>query len=242
MNLILLHPKDYIDEHRVRLNDYRQQHVRHVHRAVVGDSLRVGDLNGKMGTGRVTSLGDTFLEMTVECSESPPEPVPLMLLLALPRPKVLKRVLLTATTLGIKEIVLLNSWRVDKSYWGSPALGSQQIDRQLITGLEQARDTMLPQVSIRSRFKPYVEDELAQIVQHGSAYVAHPQAAHPCPALPCDPTTDQQIILAVGPEGGFIPYEIEKLVEVGFVSVEIGERILRVETAITRLVSRLLPY
>ncbi|MCK5793575.1 MAG: 16S rRNA (uracil(1498)-N(3))-methyltransferase [Anaerolineales bacterium] len=237
MNLILLHPSDYIDEHCVRLGDYRQQHVCRVLCAVVGDDLRVGDLNGAMGTGVITKLSDTVLEMTVECSESPPEPAPLTLLLALPRPKVLKRVLLTATTLGIKKIVLLNSWRVDKSYWSSPVLGLQQINRQLITGLEQARDTLLPQVLIRPRFKPYVEDELAQLVKHGSAYVAHPHSKKPCHVQPCVASPSQQITIAVGPEGGFIPYEIEKLVEVGFIPIEIGERILRVETAVTRLSS-----
>lgn len=239
MNLILLYPDDYIDELHVRLNDYRQQHARHVHRAVVGDDLRVGDLNGKMGTGHITNISDTLLEMSVNCSDSPPKPAPLTLLLALPRPKVLKRVLLTATTLGIKHIVLLNSWRVDKSYWGSPVLESQQINRQLITGLEQARDTLLPQVTIRSRFKPFVEDELEQLIQHGPAYVAHPHVEQPCPVRPCASLPDQQITLAVGPEGGFIPYEIEKLVEVGFIPIEIGVRILRVETAVTRLSSLL---
>lgn len=239
MNLILLYPDDYIGEHRIRLSDYRLQHVRRVLRAAVGDDLCVGDLNGNMGTGGITSLNDTFVEMTVQCSDSPPKPAPLTLLLALPRPKVLKRVLLTATTLGIKKIVIMNSWRVDKSYWGSPALEPQELNKQLILGLEQARDTLLPQVLIRPRFKPYVEDELPQYIQRSLAYVAHPYAKQTCPEPSCKLLPEQQITLAVGPEGGFIPYEVEKLVEVGFLPIEIGERILRVETAVTSLVSRL---
>ncbi|MDB2481016.1 16S rRNA (uracil(1498)-N(3))-methyltransferase, partial [Porticoccaceae bacterium] len=41
--------------------------------------------------------------------------------------------------------------------------------------------------------------------------------------------------------GGFIPYEIDKLNQVGFESVHLGQRILRVENAVPALVSRLFP-
>lgn len=238
MNLILLSPSDYIDTDRVQLNGYRHQHVVAVLRAKKGDLVRVGDLNGRMGLGCILELTDERLEMSVNCDAEPPAPVPLNLVLALPRPKVFKRILITATTLGIKRIYLINSWRVDKSYWGSPCLDSDEINKQLVTGLEQARDTVLPVVTLHPRFKPFVEDELHHVSACGPCYVAHPHNAQPCPQRPfC--STEQMVTVAVGPEGGFIDYEVEKLIECRFAPIEIGARILRVEAAITKLTSLL---
>ena len=238
MNLIILYPDDYIAAHQVRLVDYRQQYVLHIHRPAIGDQLKVGNLNGMLGVGVVTALTDDALELQVECSQPPPAALAVELILALPRPKVFQRVLLTATTLGVKKIIAMNSWRVDKSYWGSPALTSVQVKEQLISGLEQAGDTILPQVELRPRFKPFVEDELPDIVRRNNAYVAHPTAKALCQYGLCgayEPGDRKSVVLVVGPEGGFIPYEVEKLIEVGCQPINLGVRILRVETAISWL-------
>lgn len=238
MNLIILYPSDYTADGRVQLNDYRHKHVVAVLKAKVGEQIRVGDLNGCIGLGSILVLTDDILEMSVVCDVDPPQPAPLVLVLALPRPKVFKRILITATTLGIKRICLINSWRVDKSYWGSPSLEHVEINRQLVTGLEQGRDTVLPVVTLHSRFKPFVEDELKNISRCGPCFVAHPHNAQPCPQFPLC-SEDQMVTVAVGPEGGFIDYEVDKLIEQNFTPIEIGVRILRVETAITKLASLL---
>jgi len=236
MNLILLYPDDYIDDDKVCLTDYRHSYVRDIHRPAIGDTLKVGNLSGCLGDAIVEELNASKLVMQVKCDQPAPSPLPLTLILALPRPKVFKRVLLTATTLGIKQIVVCNSWRVDKSYWSSPVLGERQIMRQLVTGLEQAKDTQLPTVLLRNRFKPFVEDELPQIISNSRAYVAHPAAKNSCPKGFVEDAAShgkQHITVAIGPEGGFIPYEVEKLVSTGFQPVSFGERILRVETALS---------
>jgi len=196
--------------------------------------LQVGRLGGAIGSGKVTRLGPATLEMSVKLTEPPPAPLPATLLLALPRPKVLKRVLQGVTALGIKRVVLLNSYRVEKSYWQSPVLREDVLREQLILGLEQARDTILPEILQRRRFKPFVEDEMAEMAEGTLPLVAHPGAADESPPLP-----DKPVTLAVGPEGGFIPYEVEKLIECGFRPISLGERILRVETAVPALLGRL---
>jgi RsmE family RNA methyltransferase len=138
--------------------------------------------------------------------------------------------------MGVKTIYLINSSRVEKSFWQTPFLEKQAIEHQLILGLEQSRDTILPTVIQKKLFKPFVEDELTNIIGESTALVGHPQGSEPCPINIQTPAT-----LVVGPEGGFIPYEIEKLQEVGVKAVTIGPRILRVETAIPALISRLFP-
>ena len=235
MNLILLRPGDGVDgTGRVRLRGRRLRHVLEVHRAAVGDELRVGLLGGGIGSGRVLRLTGDVLELEVRLDGAPPQPLPLTLILALPRPKVLRRVLRTASAMGVKRIVLLNSRRVEKSYWQSPFLGTEAMNEQLILGLEQARDTLLPEVLARPLFKPFVEDELPGLVRNTLPLVAHPGAAAPCPR-----DTGRQVTLAIGPEGGFIPYEVEKLAGCGFTPVHFGDRILSVETAVPALLARL---
>jgi 16S rRNA (uracil1498-N3)-methyltransferase len=235
MNLILLFPEDFSDqEDRVRLQGRRFKHVLDVHRASIGDELCVGLANGNIGTGRVTRLDEQVLEMEVLLDHTPPSALPMTLILALPRPKVLKRVLRAVSAMGVKRIILLNCFRVEKSYWQSPSLVSDALQEQLVLGLEQARDTMLPEVLLRPLFKPFVEDELPGLIKDTLPLVAHPVASTPCPR-----DVRRTVTLAIGPEGGFIPYEIEKLVECGFSPVQMGERILSVETAVPALISRL---
>lgn len=236
MNLILLSSDDFISPQRVVLRDRRKAHVETIHRAQTGDNLRVGQLNGLMGTGEVVRLDDQELELNVSFHETPPAPLTLTLILALPRPKMLKRILQTVSSMGVKNIHLINSYRVDKSFWGSPLLQIEKLQEQLSLGLEQARDTMMPTIHLHQRFKPFVEDELPRIAEGTQAFVAHPGVTHACPTA-----IDQEITLAIGPEGGFIPYEIDKLAECGFLPITLGERILRVETAVPVLLSRLTP-
>jgi RsmE family RNA methyltransferase len=234
VNLILLFPEDFLDEHRVLLTGRRREHVMHVHRAAVGDALIVGVVGGRIGTGEITRLDDDALEMRVSITEDPPPPIPLTLVLALPRPKVLNRVIAGATSLGVKRIYLINAWRVEKSYWKSPRLSEENLLAQRILGLEQARDTTLPTIEVRRLFRPFVEDELPSIARDSLALVAHPTALVECPRNVARPVT-----LAIGPEGGFIEQEIASLERVGFAPVALGPRILRVETAVASIIGRL---
>jgi RsmE family RNA methyltransferase len=152
----------------------------------------------------------------------------------LPRPKALKRVLQSVATLGIKRLILVNSVRVEKSYWRSPLLTPEAMRAELVLGLEQACDTVLPTVLLRKRFKPFVEDECGLLIAGHAALLAHPAADEPCPRAPPQP-----VVLAVGPEGGFVPYEIDLLRAHGFHAVSLGPRRLRVEQVIPALVGRL---
>jgi len=235
MNLILLFPDDMVSHERARITGRRFLHVLQVHRAEVGDELVVGLLGGRIGRGKVARLDDSLLEMEVAFDRDPPAGLPLTVVLALPRPKVLRRILHSLSVMGVKRIVLVNAARVEKSYWQTPFLGREAIDRQLVLGLEQSRDTVMPEVLLKPRFKPFVEDELPDMIKGSLPLVAHPGGAATCPRDIRGP-----VILAVGPEGGFVPYEIEKLVSLGFTTVSLGERVLNVETAIPALIGRLL--
>ena len=233
MNLILLFPDDFDSEGSVALTGRRARHVHDVHRAAAGDRLVVGRLNGPVGEGTVLSVGPDEVRLAVHLGEVPPPPAGLDLLLAMPRPKVLRRVLQAAASLGAKRIVLVNAARVEKSYFDTPFLEPEEIDRNLVLGLEQARDTVLPEVLLRPRFRPFVEDELEAFWPRGACtrLLAHPLDA---PALdaPDAPRVGPRSVVAIGPEGGWVPFETDLLEAHGFARFALGPRVLRVETAV----------
>ncbi|UVL62030.1 16S rRNA (uracil(1498)-N(3))-methyltransferase [Pseudomonas sp. B21-032] len=234
MNLLLLEEADFIAADRVVLADRRFTHMQEIHRVAVGDSLRVGRIGGLMGQAEVLRLEGHEAELKVSFDQPPPAKLPLTLVLALPRPKMLRRVFQTVATMGVPKVILVNSYRVEKSFWQTPFLEPEAIREQLILGLEQTRDTVLPEVIIEKRFKPFVEDRLPAISDGTLGLVGHPGQYPPCPRGLNEPVT-----LAIGPEGGWIPYEIDLLGKAGLAPVQLGERILRVETAVTALLARL---
>jgi RsmE family RNA methyltransferase len=147
----------------------------------------------------------------------------------------LKRVLIDATSLGVKRIILLNSWKVEKSYWQTPELHAGLLQEKLLLGLEQAGDTLLPALELKPRFKPFVEDELPAVVGDSLALLAHPGDYPDMPVALSEPVT-----LAIGPEGGWTEYESDQLRDKGFACHRFGQRILRVETALPALIGRLM--
>jgi 16S rRNA (uracil1498-N3)-methyltransferase len=164
--------------------------------------------------------------------ERPPPKRPVGLVVCLPRPPVLRRVLQHATALGVDAITLLQSARVEKSYWHSPSVRPEAIAEQLHLGLEQAVDTRPPAITLAPRFRPFVEDVLS--VAEAEVLVADPRGEARCPVDVVGRT-----ILVVGPEGGFVPFELEMFERIGATLVGLGPRVLRVETAVVALLGRL---
>jgi len=236
LNLVLLE-QDEVGSggRRARLRGRRARHLLAVIGVERGARVRAGVVGGRLGTAEVVHVGGQEVELELDLCEQPPAPSPVTLVLALPRPKVLRRAVRAVTTLGIKRLFLVGAWRVEKSYWQSPLLEAASLREDLVTGLEQACDTVLPCIELRKRFKPFVVDELAEIAAGTNALLAHPGAARVCPSALAGPTT-----LAVGPDAGFNDYEVGLLEAAGFLPVRLGSRLLNVETAVAALVGRML--
>ncbi|MCB1704721.1 MAG: 16S rRNA (uracil(1498)-N(3))-methyltransferase [Halioglobus sp.] len=234
MNLLLFTEADRCGAASITVHDRRLQHLLQVHRAGVGDTVRVGEIDGRIGEARILAIDDSAATLAVTLQHPPPPKLPLTLVVALPRPKMLRRILRAVAELGVAELHLVNSYRVEKSYWHSPVLEAAAVRDYLLQGLEQSRDTLLPPVHCHRRFKPFVEDLLPALISDKVALLAHPGDHPPCPRGIKD-----ECLLVIGPEGGFIPYEVDKLQLAGCRAVSLGERILRVETAVTSTVGRL---
>ncbi|ENV51287.1 16S rRNA (uracil(1498)-N(3))-methyltransferase [Acinetobacter junii] len=234
MNIVLLNANQDCSSDIWSIEDQRQiKHLNQHLQLKAGDTLKVGVRDGQRYLTEVQSITAQQIMLRPIQTESVPNKLPVHLILALPRPKVLRRMIMDAVTLGVERISLIHSYRVDKSYWQSPFL--QQLDDYVTLGLEQAGDTIVPEIQLYKRFKPFVEDVLPTLIsEQRPAYVAHPYAEQSMPhaiAHGCN--------LIVGPEGGFIPYEIELLKKNGCQAMSLGNRILRTETAVSNILGRL---
>ncbi len=161
MNIILLE-KNEVSGEVVELTDNRATHIVKVLNGLVGDLLKVGVVEGDMGTGEIIEIHKkrphrVLLKINLTKPHLPESPIDLVL--ALPRPIMLKRILSQVTALGVGKIFLINANRVEKSFWKSSIITTpEQYREHLVIGLEQCVDTKLPEVNLHKRFKPFVED------------------------------------------------------------------------------------
>jgi len=237
VNLLLLEAAELDADNRALVTGRRERHLRDVLRAEVGARLRAGVIDGPLGTAHLEALTADGARVQFT-PERHPAPVDDVLLLAVPRPKVLLRMLAHAAALGFARVVLFRTWRVDKSWLTSTAMQPDAWREQLLLGLEQAGRTQLPTVRFFDRFKPMVEDQLDALRLPAHRYVAHPAAAAATATLAA-PSRSSGFALAIGPDGGWLPYEVDQLRLRGFCPISCGPHPLRTETALAVLTGQL---
>lgn len=220
-------------------NDRRALHIRNILDLKEGDSIRVGMINGGIGKGRILEVEGPNVEIEIFLEDDPRPERNLTLILALPRPIMLQRILKQATVLGVKTFYLIRSEKVQKSYFQSTALEPKNIRDLLLQGLEQAVDTRLPGVYIHQRFKPFVEDSVPRM-HGGSLLLAHPEADQALPDVYRKGMLKNEITLAIGPEGGWNDFEVKLFRDKGFSCFSFGSRILHVDTAVLALLSQVI--
>ena len=241
MNIILFKKSDYINKSEIIIKDKKKyKHIIKVLKANIGDSIKIGLINDLLGIGIIKNIDKTEKTITlkVELNKKPPKKLNTILILAMVRPKSLKKALHIAISMGIKEIIIIKTWKVDKSYWSSPLLFEESLNEVSIEALEQAKDTIMPKIRIKKLFKPFIEDELSLLMSNKRGIVAHPIAQNSF--FDINNNLSNIDYLAIGPEGGFIDYEINKFKSIGFEILKLNERILRVEYAIPVILSRLI--
>lgn len=238
MNLVLLEPHELYADSTAILRDARAHHIRTVLRANPGDSIRIGLLDGPFGSAVVCKISDTEVSLTCGFGDEIPPLQSVDLLLAMPRPKVMKRLWAQLAALGVGRIIVTNAARVEKNYFDTHVLEGSFYRPLLIEGLQQARDTRLPRVTIHKRFRPLIEDELDSLSDASLRLVADPSGERRIGDTETRRDGDRAL-LAIGPEGGWVPFELELLAKHGFTAVGLGPRTLRTDTATIALLSQL---
>lgn len=237
MNLLLIEPGDLCGN-RATLVGAQARHVRDVLGVKAGDTVRVGVLEGPTGLATVETVAADTVGLVCALTDPVPPRPRVDLLLALPRPKVLKRLWAQLASLGVGRILLVNAAKVERSYFDTHVLDEAFYRPLLVEGLQQARDTRLPVVSVHRRFRPLVEDELDGHSDATLRLVADPSGTVGLHEAAAGHATERAL-LAVGPEGGWTPFELELLAKRGFAAVGLGPRILRTDTACLALLALL---
>jgi 16S rRNA (uracil1498-N3)-methyltransferase len=237
LNLLLLEPDEIGGDGTAVVGGRRAHHIVTVLGAGVGASLRAGVVRGPTGTATVTAVERDRVNLEVALSETAPAPPRVELVLALPRPKALSRVVETAATLGVGRIDLVNAWRVDKSYFGSDRLDPDRLRRHLVLGCEQGATTWVPEIAVHRLLMPFL-DQLGSRCDGRRCLLAHPRADRALEQV-APPGWSGPALVAVGPEGGWIDRELVSFSQLGFASFHLGRPVLRVETAIAAVLSQL---
>jgi RsmE family RNA methyltransferase len=236
VNLLLLTENDRVADDRYRVAGDRARHLREILGVAVGETVRAGLLEGAMGETRVVAVDDEVVELEGRLDGLPPPRADVDLVLAIPRPKMLRRLLPQITAMGVDRLVLLRTWRVEKPYLTARILRPEEYRPLLHEGMSQARTTREPRVTIEPLFRPFVEDRAADLFAGTRCLVGHPTAETPLAEIRV--ASDERVTLAIGPEGGFLPFEIELLRAAGFEGITLGQRTLRVDTASLALLAQ----
>ena len=236
VNLILLEPGEVSDAGDVGLSGARAAHLLNVLKVVPGHDVRVGVLDGPCGVGTVRSIADGTVELRCAFDASVPSLPRIDLLLALPRPKVMRRLWAQLAALGVGQVILSNAERVERHYFDTHVLAPECYRPLLVEGLQQARDTRLPRVSIHRRFKALIEDELDTLFESGLRLVADPDTEESVGRFVSE-RAGERILVAIGPEGGWNDFEMDLLEAHGFQPVGLGPRTLRTDTACIALLA-----
>lgn len=241
MNLILIFPSELDSDSRVRLTGERARHIRTILHAEPGQTLRVGLLDGSFGCGTVEAVCADGVTLVCKWeSDVPPRPA-IDLLLAMPRPKVLKRLWAQLAALGVGRIIITNAEKVERYYFDTHILDPDFYIPHLVEGLQQARDTHLPSVTIARYLRPFLEDELTILFPEPvKKFLADPSGEQTIFQTLQKPggkvqNVGKRVLLAVGPEGGWTPYELDLFRAHGFELFGLGSRILRTDTACVAL-------
>jgi RsmE family RNA methyltransferase len=235
MNLLLLEPHEVAPDGSATVAGPRAAHLTIVLGAGPGRQVRVGIVGGPVGLGTVTVAGSSSVTLDCVFDGTPPRPC-VDLMLALPRPKALKRLWPQLASLGVGRVMLTNAARVERNYFDTHLLDPVAYRQLLLDGLEQAQDTHLPIVTVHRRLRPFVEDELDSLCPDGVRLVAHPRGGARVAATLLAADTGR-VLVAVGPEGGWVDFELRLLAAHGFRAVQMGARTLRSDTAAIALLA-----
>lgn len=241
MNLLLLEKDEVLAEGRALIGTDRLSAVLERHTLEVGRDYAAGIVNGPIGKVLVKEISADGIELEFVAKRESPPFSSSSLILAAPRPQMLKRILETAGSLGIERIVVVSSERSQKSYLSSKSYDAAELRYRLWLGLEQAMVTCLPEIRVLGSVRAlqrqiddlFPEDKFIRLLAATGAKSTLAEMIITPSEVECGAVRSARQVFAIGPEAGWSEEEEELFSSLmKFHSVSLGERVLRVETAV----------
>jgi len=283
---------------RLRQSDERFEHLRQVLKKTnKGDEFKATILNERLATGRILSYDDddersVLIEILSTKEEEAKEEkmVTVSLILAMPRPKVLRRLLSVFAQFGVENVHMFSAEKTERCYFQSEVLTEDVLVREFTRGVEQnALDFKFPNASKCRNLNAVLEALLSSGDEEGRKgreeniakrvngkkganfewllrsmrdeeegeggeerrrinLLAHPSSASVSvtEALAQEKsaisTNRVEILLAVGPEGGWSEEEVRTFETFDFVNVGLGNRVFTTDVATIALLSSINEY
>ena len=282
---------------RLRQSDERFEHLRQVLKKTnKGDEFKATILNERLATGRILSYDEDERSVLIEILSTKEEEakeekmVTVSLILAMPRPKVLRRLLSVFAQFGVENVHMFSAEKTERCYFQSEVLTEDVLVREFTRGVEQnALDFKFPNASKCRNLNAVLEALLSSGDEEGRKgreeniakrvngkkganfewllrsmrdeeegeggeerrrinLLAHPSSASVSvtEALAQEKsaisTNRVEILLAVGPEGGWSEEEVRTFETFDFVNVGLGNRVFTTDVATIALLSSINEY
>lgn len=225
MNLFFINEGD-LQESGFRLTGQEARHASKVLRMRVGDEIRATDGNGHHFIGSVIRIerDSLYAEIRNQNYEDLPRPEIILGIGFIKKRDRLEFAIEKAVEVGAHRIALINTRYAEKAPFKKDRL-------EMITksAMKQSLRFHLPKLEVFSSFEECLDHyRAAEIIM-----------AHQIADKATDPITNtkDQILLLVGPEGGFSDEEVNTAVEANATMVSLGPKRLRAETAAIVLLS-----
>lgn len=221
---IILHPDSII-----QLDDQATHHVVRVLRAKEGEILTVFNGQGGEYEGIITRIDKKNVSITLKkyISHNTESPLTLCLAQGISRGEKMDYTIQKAVELGVKTIIPLLTERCNVKLDKERSEKRLQHWRAIIIGAcEQSGRNIIPDILAPLTLEDFLKDST---ISYDWKFILAPTANQKLAQFPIQKTS--RIILCVGPEGGFSEAEIQKATQHNFLSLNLGPRILRTETA-----------
>jgi RsmE family RNA methyltransferase len=231
MNLILFDAP--FETKRLEADDTRAQHIFKVLRARVGTKVFIGFVNGLRARAEVTLVeADGAISLRVIGTESAPKPLPIRLLLGLPRPHTAKRILFEAASLGVSDLHFFEAERGEPSYAKSSLWTTDEWKERLRLGTEQSFGTHVPEVGMHTDLQSAIS-----FLQGEGVHLALDNYEAAGSLSQILPDRASNAVIALGPERGWSALERDTFRRNGWKLAHLGAHVLRLETACTAAVA-----
>ena len=235
MNWIVF-DKSELENDNLLLCDERADHIISVLKLSCGDKVRVNCINGLKGSATISSINGRNVNLKCELKKKSKRST-IDLVIAMPRPKVMKRLWAQIAAIGVNRVFIISSQRVEQSYFDSHVLKFDNYHRLLLEGLSQSGESHIPEVKIYNKFSSFFDDVANINYSNHFKMIANPFTKLTIYDKSKLIEEFGKILIAVGPEGGWIQSEMDLFIKNKFEQVTLGKRVLRSDTAVIGLLN-----